>query len=472
MTEQTAAPARNRQVGRFTLIDLVQDRSGAQIWRAIDITLNREVALWLLPATDERVPDLEEATRTASAVPDRRIARILDVFRADGWFAMVTEWTSGQVLRDHLQEPLPAPEAARIAYEVARALESAHASGIAHGLVRPRNVVVADDGEVRLTGLGIDAVLSGIEPSAGNDPVKADIHGIGAILYAGLTARWPDGDIGDLPAAPEVGGHVPPPSRILADVPESLDDVCARTVTTIVPPRGRPELTSVSAVRELLGSGLTDLTGSRETYFAKTPRRSVLPRLLAAAAAVAAMLGVGFFGFRMLTGSPADNSAAPNVSATVSKKPTVLETPKLTTYRIASGEDFDPLGNREENPAGVPFAYDGDASTAWRTVTYFNKTLDKPGVGLLFDLGAPRSVKQVKLTLVGNGTDLQVLTSTEKGTNPKDFDLMAQATEAGEKVTLKSPKPVSARYVLIWFTGLPQVDGGWRGGVREVKISG
>jgi hypothetical protein len=48
---------------------------------------------------------------------------------------------------------------------------------------------------------------------------------------------------------------------------------------------------------------------------------------------------------------------------------------------------------------------------------------------------------------------------------------MAQATEAGEKVTLKSPDPTSARYVLVWLTGLPQVDGGWRGGIREITVT-
>jgi hypothetical protein len=119
----------------------------------------------------------------------------------------------------------------------------------------------------------------------------------------------------------------------------------------------------------------------------------------------------------------------------------------------------------------VPLAFDGDMNTAWRTVTYYNKSLDKPGVGLLVDLGAPRSIGKVTLNLVGNGTDLQVLTSNEEGENPQDYDLMAQATEAGEKVTLKSPRPASARYVLVWLTGLPQVDGGWRGGIREIKVS-
>ena len=51
--------------------------------------------------------------------------------------------------------------------------------------------------------------------------------------------------------------------------------------------------------------------------------------------------------------------------------------------------------------------------------------------GLLVDLGPPRSVGKVTLDLVGNGTDLQVLTSNDPGGDPQDYDLMAQATEAG-----------------------------------------
>ena len=77
----------------------------------------------------------------------------------------------------------------------------------------------------------------------------------------------------------------------------------------------------------------------------------------------------------------------------------------------------------------------------------------------------------MSLDLVGNGTDLQVLTSNEPGASPQDYDLMAQATEAGEKVRLKAADPTSARYVLVWLTGLPQVDGGWRGGIREVRVT-
>ena len=184
----------NRQIGRFTLDDLVEERYGAQIWRAVDSTLNREVALWLVPADDSLVADLDAATRIAATVDDRRIVRTLDVFQSDDLLVIVTEWSGGEVLAHHLTAPLPAAEAARIAYEVAGAIESAHAKGIAHGRLRPANVLVGDDGEVRVSGLGIDAVLAGIDPVAGDDPVAADLNGIGSILYACLTARWPEGD--------------------------------------------------------------------------------------------------------------------------------------------------------------------------------------------------------------------------------------------------------------------------------------
>ena len=187
------------------------------------------------------------------------------------------------------------------------------------------------------------------------------------------------------------------------------------------------------------------------------------------------LAGAFWFALRLIGQDDEPAVAAPSASPTASAvEPSTSaspEPPEKVTYRIVEATDFDPLGNGEESPGRVPFAYDGDDNTAWRTVTYYNKSLDKPGVGLLVDLGAPRSIGEITLDLVGNGTDLQVLTSNEPGPSPQDYDLLAQATEAGEKVTLKSADPTSARYVLIWMTGLPQVDGGWRGGIREMKIT-
>jgi putative peptidoglycan lipid II flippase len=462
----------DRQIGRFTLNDLMEERYGCQVWRGQDTALQREVVLWLVDADSDLVADLEASTRIAATVDDRRILKILDLFEYRGRLVLVTEVAEGEPLSDHLTEPLPPAEAARIGYEVAGAIESAHAAGIVHGRLRPSNVSIGPDGEVRVSGLGIDAVLAGVEPAAQGDPVAADLHGIGSVLYAGLTARWPGESVEGIPASPEVSGHTPPPSRLIAEIPESLDDICARCVRTIPTPRGRAEFTSAGQVREHLGASLTDLTLQRRPLAGRPATSPVVGRVLIAAGIVLLVLGLLWTGMRLLrdTTSGAAATPAPTPSASASK-PRATE-PKAVAYKIVAGRDYDPLGNGEESPARVPFAYDRDRTTAWRTVTYFDKGLDnKPGVGIVFDLGAPRAIGKVTLSLVGNGTDLQILTSNRIGAVPQDFDLMAQATEAGERVSLKAPTPPSARYVLVWMTGLPQVDGGYKGGIREVTIT-
>lgn len=473
--DDQSAVGPNRRIGRFTLDDLVEERYGCQIWRAVDSTLNREVALWLVPADEAMAADLDQTTRTAATVSDRRIVRILDVFPSEGRLVIVTEWPAGRVLGQHLTNPMPPAEAARIAFEISRAIEAAHARGIAHGRLRPSNVVIGDDGEVRVTGLGIDAVLAGVDPVAQGDPIAADLNGIGSILYACLTARWPEGEVEDLPGAPQVAGGTPPPSHVLADVPESLDDFCVRTVIPIADPRERSGLGSAGHAREALGASLTDITGERRALVSATPAESsVLPRIAAGVGVLIVVLLVAWGGIQLL--SDRTTVAAPEASASTepsSPQPeeTASKPPEVVKYRIVEGTDFDPLGNNEENPGSVPLAYDKDKNTAWRTVTYYDKSLGKPGVGIMLDLGAPRTVGTVTLDLVGNGTDLQVLTTNEPTDDPQDFDLMAQATEAGERVRLKAADPTSARYVMVWLTGLPQVDGGWRGGIREVKVT-
>lgn len=286
----------DRRIGRFILSDLVEERYGCQVWRGQDTTLQRDVTLWLVDADADLAADLQESTRTAATVDDRRILKILDVFEAGRHLVLVTEVAEGQSLREHLSEPLPAAQAARIGYEVAGAIESAHAAGIVHGRLRPSNVLLGPDGEVRVSGLGIDAVLAGVEPAAEGDPVAADLHGIGALLYAGLTGRWPGESVEGIPASPTVAGQTPPPSRLVADVPESLDDVCARTVRTIAPPRGVASFTSAGQVREHLGASLTDLTGMRRPLAARSAASPVVGRVLVAAGILLLVLGLGWTG--------------------------------------------------------------------------------------------------------------------------------------------------------------------------------
>lgn len=138
--------------------------------------------------------------------------------------------------------------------------------------------------------------------------------------------------------------------------------------------------------------------------------------------------------------------------------------------------DFDPQGDppREEYPELVPLAFDGDPSTVWRTSTYkqdFGPAGLKTGVGLVLDLGATKGVREIEVTTVGGETGVAVYVT---GTPPTGVaDLTPVGTALGEGVlTVALDEAVSGRYVTVWLTSLPEVDGGFRGTIAEVQVRG
>ena len=140
---------------------------------------------------------------------------------------------------------------------------------------------------------------------------------------------------------------------------------------------------------------------------------------------------------------------------------------------LAAVTDFDPEGDdRSENSDTVPLATDGDPATAWRTSTYFDPlSQQKSGVGLMLDLGEPVDVTDVRLTMIGAGTDLELRAAPDARTAPTSLDqteVVARAPGAGTQVTLAPDEPVTTRFVLLWLTELPAVDGGYRGQVAEI----
>jgi hypothetical protein len=136
-------------------------------------------------------------------------------------------------------------------------------------------------------------------------------------------------------------------------------------------------------------------------------------------------------------------------------------------------DDFDPQGDGgTENPELAPLAVDGDAGTNWHTSTYKQQLGPaglKTGVGLVLDLGASHDVSGLRLTLVGQPSKLSVYTSqtpvdSVEGLTPVDR-FTAQA-----KIDRTFDSPTKARYVVLWFTALPQVPGGFAGGVAEAVV--
>jgi putative peptidoglycan lipid II flippase len=443
---------------RYELIDLVARVGPSSLWRAYDNRLRRTVGLRTVDSSFPRLPDLQQAAIAAAHITDRRFANVLDVMgpEPDDELVIITEWIPGLALREFLDEPMTPHGAASTVAQAARAISSAHAQGVTHGRLRPSALMLLPDGSVRVRGHGVDAGLYGRDPDL--EPVAADIHGIGSLLYACLTARWPfDTDVG-LPVAPQENGRPIRPSRFVADIPEPL----CRIIDTCWQ-GGYATAAEVAAELRLEAGALSD--GPRRQVLPGRRSRVLVSGVVAALGTVAVVMGLADAASR--SGDPV--TAQPRAQGLATLVPTTAGDERKLP--IVAVDDYDPLGVDGENEDLAKYALDRDPLTAWTTVTYYDPYLGgKPGVGLRIDLGAPRQVTSVDLKLVGANSDFEVLIGDKRSADPEKYRRFAEVTGAGTNILLRSARPMTGRYVVVWFTRLPWIDGGYRGGVRSIVV--
>ncbi|PZU42633.1 MAG: hypothetical protein DI571_11015, partial [Arsenicicoccus sp.] len=127
---------------------------------------------------------------------------------------------------------------------------------------------------------------------------------------------------------------------------------------------------------------------------------------------------------------------------------------------VSGAQVFDPFGDGEpENDADVPLSYDDDPATAWSTLNYRGSPAFgnlKPGVGIVYDLGEEQPLAGVTVQTATPGATVEVRTGDSPDGALDDFTVAAADTLA-ESTDLTFDETATARYVLVWFTGL--VDG-------------
>jgi hypothetical protein len=194
-------------------------------------------------------------------------------------------------------------------------------------------------------------------------------------------------------------------------------------------------------------------------------------KLAAMIAACVLLVAAIVFAFNLGRGSGGQGSAGESPSAGTSGGA------PAQPLSITGVSDFDPEGDPpEENPELAQLAVDGDPSTAWQTMTYFNNPqlgLLKDGVGLVVDLGRPVEVSRVDLTMIGRPTTLQVLAADRGAAHPTSVEGLTQvasATNAGPRIELELQRPVTTRYLVVWLTSLPPSDDGYQGQVAEIVV--
>lgn len=273
--------------GRYRVLSHIADGGMATVYLALDTRLDREVALKVMRpglAGDETfVSRFRREARSAARLSHPNVVAVFDQGEDDGNIFLAMEYVPGQTLREVMQAEGPLTPRAALDFldPMLQALASAHRAGIIHRDVKPENVILREDGTVKVadfglaravttqttaaqTGvlLGTVAYLSPEQVERGIADARSDVYAAGLILFEMLTGTKAfTGDTAIHVAYQHVHGSVPAPSSRVADVPPELDALVARATSR--DPDQRPAdadafLTEVRQVRRMLSPSELD----------------------------------------------------------------------------------------------------------------------------------------------------------------------------------------------------------------------
>ncbi|MBA3635039.1 MAG: Stk1 family PASTA domain-containing Ser/Thr kinase [Rubrobacteraceae bacterium] len=243
---------------RYQLRALAGSGGMADVYLAYDKVLDRHVAIKLLKARyardEEFVERFRREAKSAAALVNRYIVPIFDWGEAeDGTYYIVMEYVPEGDLGDRIKHEgkLSPGTAAEVALQVAEALQAAHKRGIIHRDVKPRNILLAGSGHIKVADFGIARAVESTTISHSGDILgsvkymspeqaagervgpESDLYSLGVVLYETLTGRVPFNVTSPANVAAEHTGGPPFRSRVLnPEVPEGMDAIVMRLLAT------------------------------------------------------------------------------------------------------------------------------------------------------------------------------------------------------------------------------------------------
>lgn len=226
----------------------------AKVYKAVQDPLEREVALKILAfPTSENVARFQREGRIMAGINHENIVGIYDMYRSDSRIYMIMELVEGvdlgQLLED--KEPFPPALASAIMLKVARALEYIQARGIIHRDIKPGNIMISFEGQIKIMDFGIakdlradspeDEPGSGVGTPTYMSPEqlrgeyqdgRSDIYSLGIVFYRLLTGSQPFVYRSQDTLFTKIVGALPlAPRNLLPTIPPELEDIVMKCIS-------------------------------------------------------------------------------------------------------------------------------------------------------------------------------------------------------------------------------------------------
>ncbi|WP_179275621.1 lipid II flippase MurJ [Rhodococcus sp. 06-418-5] len=505
----TLIPGASVAGGRYRLLAPHGGARGLKFWQAHDVKLDREVALTFVDADQQSTASTDDRTQGPQAILSRTLrlgrinspglARVLDVVRGSSGGIVVAEWTPGRSLRE-MADTVPSPTGAARAIKVlAAAAEAAHRSGGALSIDHPDRVRISSSGNAVLA---FPATLADADPSS-------DVRGLGAMLYALITAKWPLSDTtgdavvsGDAAPARSVGGMRPAdrddkgaplePRQVRPDVPFEISAVAVRALEQ------NSGIRTAATVQHVLDQAAvvndkTDLMpalrlGQRAPgasghsladpeEIAAEKAKSMRTNIAIAVLGALTVVVLAFAGFWLFTSIAGNDTDTPldtqdfglTTPATAPPAGDAAAAPPAETGGPVAMEDvsvFSPQGSAD-NPSTASNAIDNDPTTAWTTDSYFQQfPALKNGVGLLVSIPSS-TLQNAWIESTSPGTVVEIRSAPNGSPSLSDTTLLGEATLQNGRTDIALSDAEPTGNVLVWITRL-----GEQGGRIATSISG
>ena len=238
---------------RYEIIRSIGEGGMANVYLAQDTILDRKVAVKILRgdlAEDEKfVRRFQREAISASSLNDPNIVEVYDVGEDDGKYFIVMEYVQGLTLKQLIKKrgSLTLPEVVDIMLQLTSAVAHAHESYIIHRDIKPQNVIILEDGRVKIMDFGIAVALNAgeftqtnsvmgtvyyIPPEQANGgaaTIKSDIYSLGILMYELVTGHVPfKGDNPVEVAIKHMNEPIPSICEYDPEMPQSIENIILR----------------------------------------------------------------------------------------------------------------------------------------------------------------------------------------------------------------------------------------------------